>query len=274
MALLFLMAGVSAIFYTGTDGASGLQSRSFLGISGSPMARLVSRMVTDRGDDALHGGATHDVRFSPQTAPGRIVAKVAGGRGELGAKNRRRGKGGVKEAYSKDVGRWVTVARDLDPGNFDALLAYCHYLHEGGFPVEVEGDFGGERAAGFPKNGDDPVSLEDRRKNVALAVREFFKNSPLSDKSAWYSAAAAAQMLHEVDPAHFGLRRGSQMRRLRALMKMLVQGGDACGVTWGSEADAAAARQFAVALIHSLDEAEETRQEDGKNTLFKRTEIP
>lgn len=272
MLVSLAMVGLGWAFVAHSSGGEHGE-HSFLGVNGSPVARLVSRMVTERGDDAFHGGATHDIKFQPQTGAGKVVARVVGERGVSGVGGRNDGGESAKAAYSRDVGRWVAAARALDPGNFDALLTHCHYLLEGGFAVEV----GGEDSDGEEYRGDQGVQVSQKADNsqkVADAVREFLRTSPLNDKTAWYSAAAAVQMLHEVDPVHFGVRRSSQLIRLNSLMRMLIEGGDRCPVVWGGEDDVQASRQFAVALLHNLEEATRDGAGGGKNTLFKSTDRP
>jgi hypothetical protein len=247
---------------------------SFLGVDGSPIARLISRMVVDKGDDSFHGGATHDVKFEPQTAAGRLVAKVAGSRGVEGAVKRHGTDGKVGKAYSDDTGAWVGLARRLDPGNYDALLTHAHYIYEGGFAVEM-GDGKGEVASwagdGVQVSGDE---VNSREKKVARLIHDFLNNAPLTDKTAWYSAAAGVHWLFEVEPWRYGLRRPKQLNRVRGLMQMLVAGGDSCPVVWGSGEDVAAARQFANALVANMEEAIANQKNAPKNTLFKTGDIP
>jgi len=277
--LVVIMATGANLFYPGT-----ISGYSFAGFAGSPLARLVSRLVTDRADDAFHGGATHDVRFRPATIPGEILLKIAISRGIQGAKERHQSTDQVKRSYSRDVGRWVKIARKLDPGNFDALLTDCNYIFEGGFDVEL-GDANGESEAGSPggTQGEEketrtisPSEVSKRKKNVAAAVREYLKKTPLTDKTAWYCAVAAAHMLHEVEPSHFGWRRKNQLLKLEGLGRMLIFEGDKCGEVWGGEADMEASRQFARALQFNLSEvmAESSDNNIPKNTLFKTPNIP
>lgn len=268
---VFLLGAGGAIFFQTVP----REGYSFLGTAGSPMARLLSRLLTDKGDDAFHGGATHDVRFQPQTAAGSFVAKVARQRGVAGAAERQPTSAEVKSAYSQNVGKWVTMARKLDPGNFDALLTHCHYIFEGGFEVEVGDEEEHHHSVGKASSAPSLISeseMRGRKKAVARAVREYFQQAPMTDKAAWYSAAAAAHMLHEVEPAHYGIAREKRLTKLKAVSKMFINGGDACTVVWGGKDDAAAARQFAVGLAYSLDEVLE--KPELKNTLFKTQDIP
>lgn len=237
-------------------GGGGERPYSFMGVSGSPIARILSRVVTDHADSSLHGGATHDVRFVPETWGGGVIKSMTDcGRG--GERRNAATGGPANRAYSKDVGKWARIARNLDPGNFDALLVHCHYVNEGAFQIERPGEHGGD---GHPHGeGGTPVKTtagEARERASSEAILEFFRTARLTDKTSWYNAAVAAQMLHEAEPHRFGVTRKRRLAKLGAVVGMLISNGDACPVLWGSQEDADAARKFAGAILSSIREAE------------------
>lgn len=230
---------------------------SFMGFSGSPAARIMSRLVIDHADSAFHGGATHDVRFNPETRLGRMILEVSQGRGEAGQP---RGDTQGRDAYSRNVGKWVRISRGLDPGNFDALLTECHYLSEGSFAVDIEHDEEervsenwSEVASGNGRGGE-----ESKQKEIARAIRSFFKTAAFDDKASLYNAAIAVQMLSEVEPWAFGVRESQRSNKVLSLVDLFIENGDRCSVTWGAPEDAKAARKFAVAVRETIRESMES----------------
>lgn len=244
-----------------------LPAYSFMGIQGSPAARILSRLIIDHADSAFHGGATHDVRFEPETGLGRMILAVSGGRGESGSGGRMRGESRGMDAYSQNVGKWVRFARHLDPGNFDALLTECHYITEGVFAVEVESEgSGGEMVE--QKNIEEGEK-QSRKRQSAKAIHEFFAAARLSDKTSLYNAAVAVQMLNEVEPWKFGIRKEKRMNKVLALVDLFLKIGDECKLVLGSTEDSEAAKKFAVAVRENIKSGGSGGwKSEGKKTPF------
>lgn len=234
-----------------------------LGLKDGWGARWISRLLTDQADDAYHGGAKHDIKFSPKTKIGRLIEKTVDTRGESGRTGRQRADEEAQLAYSLAVKNWLRFARDIDPSNFNSFFVYYNWLVEGFTGVEVgedggekEGeDFGGEL---FEKKEDAVLGIgkRDRDLREALAaVDMFLQNVKLQNSLDCTNAAVALWMKYEAELSLSpkGKDRAS-LRETLAKMRTLEALGKRLGVGKANTYDVEQSDQYARALMKNISE--------------------
>lgn len=254
---LLSIVGISAV--TSLDILDTSKDWNPLGLKGSWGARWLSRTLTDKADDAYHGGAKHDVKFSPKTGIGSIVNNLASSRGEEGRKGRQRSDDGAQEAYSLAVKKWLRFARDIDPSNFNAFFVYHNWLVEGFSTVEV-GEDGHEenQPDDLKSNGGAPMGGFQRIASLQEALEAsdiFFMNLKLENKLDCSNACIGLWMRYETEiQLHPQKRSIDSLSEMLAKMKSLRALGEKLGEGVASPYDTNQSTQYANALIKNIGE--------------------
>jgi hypothetical protein len=253
-----------------------------LGIKGGWIARAVSRTLTEHADDAYHGGARHDIRFSPKTRLGQLMGGIVDQRGEGGREGRQRADDAAQRTYSEQVKAWLRFSRDIDPSNFNAFFVYYTWLSEGMNKVEVgeeedDGDeFGGiveevtkstgtslenRSEAGHDdggylaknNNGEAIVSAENLDE-VLEASKIYLKNTTLANSLECHNATIGIWMEYEARiKANPSQKTRSEIINTLIKMRAISALGDYLGEGRAHLEDVAQSRQYARALIKNID---------------------
>lgn len=227
-----------------------------LGLKGSWAARWLSRTLTDQADDAYHGGAKHDVKFSPVTPLGKLVERVVGGRGEDGRTGRQRSDEQAQLAYAQSVRNWLQFARDIDPSNFNSFFVYHNWLVEGFAEVEVGGNDGHSDEDPLPTSTK-TVSGEDLQnlREAMDAVSVFLQNIRLHNSLDCTNAAIAVWMEYETETKLFPERKSKdRLKDVLRKMQTMVSLGDYLGRGRSNSYDFDQSRQYANAIIRSISD--------------------
>lgn len=224
-------------------------------------ARWISRTLTDQADDAYHGGAKHDVKFSPKTKMGMVVNELVENRGEAGRGGRQKSDEAAQESYSRAVRNWLKFARDVDPSNFNAFFIYYSWLIEGFSTVEVGVDSENEEVDFDQKlNVQNSGAIVPNRQDQDLREAEvaagmFLKKAKLQNSLDCSNATVALWMKYELELKNFPERKNREgLAEVLRKMKSLRSLGEYLGVGKANSYDREQGQQYANALIHNIEE--------------------
>jgi hypothetical protein len=228
------------------------------GVMDSHFSRMFSRMLSDQGDDAYHGGAKHDVKFRPVTPLGRFVQALTAARSEEGSEGRQKYDTRAQLAYSRAVEKWLRFAFLIDPSNFNAFFIYYNYLVEDYASVEVSGaDNVGvdEIQSVIDRSSSGRLGLREDLKLAREATKKYLQSSSLRNPLECYNAAVGVWMLFEVRTSLGEIsNREEGLAEVRRKMHALMTLGDSLELGRGHPDDTSQSRQYAQAILTRVGE--------------------
>lgn len=249
-----------------TRGFGDGETFSPLGISGGPLSRLASRILTDNAEDAFHGGSRRDVKFRPRTALGKVVGKISEGRGGGGgAGGRVKSDKEAQATYSNAVKNWLRFAFMADPSNFNAFFIYYNYLVEDFKTIEVP-VAGGEEHGEHEGHGENCRHPHDHPEGqhsgdigglgfgeAAAAANLYLSSARLYNELECNNAAVGLWMLFEAGGVQGGTGRLEALEKTRRGMGVLSRAGRERGRGNANLEDTKASRQYVEGLTAQID---------------------
>lgn len=256
---LIALLGAGVFFSMVIDTRTPPRKWNPLGLKDGWGARWISRMLTDQADDAYHGGAKHDIKFSPKTKMGRWIEKTVDTRGESGREGRQRADEEAQLAYSLAVKNWLRFARDIDPSNFNSFFVYYNWLVEGFTGVEVGDGDGEDLSDELFEEKENPVlgiGKRDRDLREALEAADvFLQNVKLQNSLDCTNAAVALWMKYEAELSLFPKDKDrDSLKETLAKMRTLEALGKRLGVGKANAYDVEQSDQYARALMKNISE--------------------